>query len=81
MAHGTGIRLKANELEIANNTLTNKVLLLQTRLEIVADMLIKHDLLQNNPHVRYLFVNGGALHNFPVWQSETTDVDGLQSVG
>lgn len=81
MAHGTGIRIKANELEIANNTLTNKVLLLQTRLEIVADMLIKHELLQNNPHVRYLFVNGGPLQDFPVWQNEITDVDGLKSVG
>lgn len=81
MAHDTGHKIKANELQLELTVAEQKIFLLQSRLELVADIMIKHGFIQNTPHARYSFVNGAPVSSFfPIKEgAEYTDLDGLSS--
>jgi hypothetical protein len=71
---------KSNVLQVENDRLRSTINALSTRLEDVADSLIKMGLLNNTPHDRYKFVHGEATNNFPsVKVAEFEDVDGWVS--
>lgn len=82
MARTTKARIVAHTLQIEINELSNRVFAYQSRLEQVADIIIKHGFIPDTPHARYQFINGVAMHNFPstILEAEIIDVDGELSV-
>jgi hypothetical protein len=79
MARDTGSKIKATELQIENQELITRNYLLQSRLELVAELLARHGFIQDTPYARYCFATGAAIDNFPSIKPEFTDIDGNPS--
>jgi len=73
MAHDTGAKIKASQLQIDLTIAEQKVFALQSRLEVVADLMAKHGFIDDTPHSKYCFVNGSTV------VAEYQHIDGMPS--